>query len=433
MTTNRQALETAQTFFPGGVNSPVRAFKAVGGHPPFIRSGKGAHLTDIEGKSYIDFVGSWGPLILGHAWEPAVTAVSEAARDGMSFGAPTLREIELARVVKRAFPSMPLMRFVSSGTEATMSAIRVARGFTGRPRLVKIDGCYHGHADSLLVSAGSGVATLGIPGCPGIPAGTAADTLVIPFNDIPALEELFRKNPKEIAAVILEPVCGNIGVVLPREGYLESVLAIAHHHGALVIFDEVMTGFRAGFGGVQTLKRLTPDLTCLGKIVGGGLPLAIYGGREDIMRQVAPDGPVYQAGTLSGNPLAVSAGLAVLTYLESHPESYTRLFTRTESLCQGLSERFRQAGRPGIINRHGSMFTAFFTNTPVEDYSTAKTSDTELFRSWFGGLLAHGVYIAPSQFEAGFVSMAHTQEDIDVTLAAVDQVLPTLGRPSCFP
>ena len=423
MITNRHALETARTFFPGGVNSPVRAFKAVGGHPPFIRSGHGARITDIEGNSYLDYVGSWGPLILGHAHETVVQAVSEAARDGMSFGAPTWREVELAQLVKRAFPSLELMRFVSSGTEATMSAIRVARGWTERSLLVKCDGCYHGHADSLLVSAGSGVATLGIPGCPGIPPGTASDTLVIPFNDIPALQSLFQQYPGKIAGVILEPVCGNIGVVLPHDGYLEAVLEISHRDGALVIFDEVMTGFRAGFGGVQTGKNLTPDLTCLGKIVGGGLPLAVYGGREEIMRRVAPDGPVYQAGTLSGNPLAVSAGIATLTYLEANPQEYERLFQCTNRLCDGLTERLQKAGLPACLNRYGSMFTGFFTAGPVVDYQTAKTSDTARFGRWFSGLLARGVYTAPSQFEAGFVSMAHTDADIEHTLAVVDDVL----------
>jgi glutamate-1-semialdehyde 2,1-aminomutase len=428
MSRNSQALATAKTFFPGGVNSPVRAFAAVGGEPPFIASGKGPTITDVDGKTYLDYVGSWGPLILGHADPDVVQTIARSAEQGTTFGAPTERESELARLVKQAFPSMEKMRLVSSGTEATMSAIRLARGATHRPLIVKFDGCYHGHADSLLVSAGSGVATLGIPGCPGITDGTAAGTLVCPFNDLESVKKVLAAHRRQIAAIILEPVCGNIGVVLPKPGFLQALRDLTTQEGIVLIFDEVMTGFRATFGGVQTLEGVTPDLTCLGKIVGGGLPLAVYGGKADLMKCIAPDGPVYQAGTLSGNPLAVAAGIATLQRLAGDTGLYPALLSRTRQLCDGLAELARRHGIQTQTNVFGSMFTTFFTSTPVTDYATAKTSDTKRFGAWFRAMLEEGVYLAPSQFEAAFVSVTHGQTEIQRTLEAADRALQKVKR-----
>lgn len=423
MVTNQQAWKEACGYFPGGVNSPVRAFRSVGGVPPFIARGAGSRVTDIEGKSYIDYVGSWGPLILGHADPGVVAAVAAAAAAGTSFGAPTTGESELASLIQEAFPELEKMRLVSSGTEATMSAMRVARGFTGRDIIIKCDGGYHGHGDSLLVSAGSGVATLGIPGCPGIPAGIAATTVVVPYNDSDAVRQVLADYPGRVAAMIIEPVCGNMGVVPPIPGYLATLRDLLHQEQALLIFDEVMTGFRALFGGVSRSTKIVPDLCCLGKVVGGGLPLAVYGGRQDIMSCVAPDGPVYQAGTLSGNPVAVAAGIATLRRLRDDPGCYATLAARTDQLCIGLAELLRQHDVPGRVQRFGSMFTLFFRADQVLSYADAGQCDLGRFNRWFQSMLKQGIYLAPSAFEAAFISTAHSAADIDETLAAADRAL----------
>jgi glutamate-1-semialdehyde 2,1-aminomutase len=406
----------AKAVIPGGVSSPVRAFKAVGGAPRFLARAEGARVFDEDGGSYVDYVGSWGPMILGHAHPAVLEAVGDAAAHGTSFGAPCAAEVELAERVVRAVPSVDKVRFVSSGTEATMSALRVARGFTGRSKIVKFDGCYHGHADSLLVAAGSGVATLGIPGSPGVPAGTVADTIVVPFNDEAALDAAAAKHGPEIAAVIAEPVCGNMGTVAPRPGYLQALRAVTRRIGAVLIFDEVMTGFRLAKGGAQELYGVTPDMTCLGKIVGGGLPAAAYGGRADIMATVAPEGPVYQAGTLSGNPLAMAAGCVVLDLLD--PSVYAALEARTARLEEGLRGAARDASVAVAINRVGSMITVFFCAGPVVDYASAKASDTRRFGRFFHAMLERGVYLPPAQFEAAFVSFAHGDAEIDLTVRA---------------
>ena len=423
---NSKALEAAVKVFPGGVNSPVRAFKSVGGNPLFISRASGSRIFDIDGREYIDYVGSWGPMILGHADPEIVEAVCSTAADGLSFGAPTERETVLAGLIREAFPVIDRMRFVSSGTEATMSAVRLARGFTGRPLIIKCDGAYHGHADSLLVNAGSGVATLAIPGCPGIPEDIARNTLVVPFNDAAAVEACFKKHPDQIAGLIIEPVCGNMGVVNPAAGYLEKLQKLCADNGALLIFDEVMTGFRGCFGGVSKLSGVKPDLTCLGKVVGGGMPLAVYGGRADIMSSIAPEGPVYQAGTLSGNPVAVAAGTATLRKIKADNGFYQRLLARSEKLDKGLAAAAAEAGIKVVGNRFGSMLTMFFTAESVTDYDSAKKSDTQLFARWFREMLAEGIYLAPSQFEAAFVSIAHTEADIDHTLAAASRVFKKL-------
>ncbi len=416
----------ALKLIPGGVNSPVRAFKAVGGTPRFIRKAEGSRLWDADGKAYIDYVGSWGPMILGHAYPPIVDAVQKAAARGTSYGAPCAAEVELAERVVRLVPSIQKVRFVSSGTEATMSALRVARGFTGRRKILKFDGCYHGHADSLLVAAGSGVATLGIPGSAGVPEGTVADTLVAPFNDVPALESVVAAHGADLAAVIVEPVAGNMGLVAPRQGYLEALRDITARTGAILIFDEVMTGFRLTIGGAQQLYGVSPDMTCLGKIIGGGLPVAAYGGRADIMDTVAPVGPVYQAGTLSGNPLAMAAGCAALDDLQRHG-TYERLEALSVRLQVGLARAAQAAGVMMTVNRVGSMITPFFCRGPVFDYASAKTSDTALFGRFFHGMLERGVYLPPAQFEAAFVSLAHTERDIDDTVAAAGETLTVLA------
>jgi len=423
---NSKALEAAVKVFPGGVNSPVRAFKSVGGNPVFISRAAGSRVFDVEGREYIDYVGSWGPMILGHADSDVVEAVCRTAADGLSFGAPTERETVLADLIREAFPVIERMRFVSSGTEATMSAVRLARGFTDRPLIIKCDGAYHGHADSLLVSAGSGVATLAIPGCPGIPEDIARNTLVVPFNDSAAVEACFKKHPDQIAGLIIEPVCGNMGVVNPAAGYLEKLQKLCADNGALLIFDEVMTGFRGCFGGVSKLSGVKPDLTCLGKVVGGGMPLAVYGGRADVMSSIAPDGPVYQAGTLSGNPVAVAAGTATLRKIKADDGFYQRLLARSEKLDKGLAAAAAEAGIKVTGNRFGSMLTMFFAAESVTDYDSAKKSDTQLFARWFREMLAEGIYLAPSQFEAAFVSIAHTEADIDRTLAAASRVFKKL-------
>jgi glutamate-1-semialdehyde 2,1-aminomutase len=412
----------AQEVIPGGVNSPVRAFRGVGGTPLFIKSAHGAYLHDADGREYIDYVGSWGPMILGHANPEIIEAIRRVAGLGTSFGAPTELEIELAEEVIDAFPSIEKLRLTSSGTEATMSALRVARGFTGRNKIVKFEGCYHGHGDSLLVKAGSGVATLGLPDSPGVLPELARATLTVPFNDLTALQETFAAYGSEIAAVIIEPVVGNMGCVPPHEGYLAGIRQITAEHGALLIFDEVMTGFRVARGGAQELYGIKPDLTCLGKIIGGGLPVGAFGGRRDVMDVVAPVGPVYQAGTLSGNPLAVTAGLTALRLLKK-TNPYPLLEVSTARLVEGLREAGRAAGVETVANRVGSMFTSFFTNQPVTDWSTANRSDRAAYARFFHAMLGEGVYLAPSQFEAAFVSTAHDEQIIERTIAAAKRAL----------
>jgi glutamate-1-semialdehyde 2,1-aminomutase len=401
----------AQTRIPGGVNSPVRAFRSVGGTPRFIERGEGSRIFDADGNSYIDYVGSWGPLLLGHRPQPVTDALREAMEAGTSFGAPTEREVELAELISQLVPSMEMLRLVNSGTEATMSALRLARGFTGRDLTVKFEGCYHGHVDSLLVKAGSGMATLGIADTAGVPKAFAETTLALPYNSVAAVERTFAELGAQIACVIVEPVVGNMGCVPPAPGFLEALRELTTQHGALLIFDEVMTGFRVALGGAQQRFGIKPDLTTLGKIIGGGLPIAAYGGRADIMRKVAPLGPVYQAGTLSGNPLSVAAGLAMLRYLSSHPELYEQLETRGAELTAWPP--------PGItINRVGAMFTFFFSPDPVTDWDSAKKCDTARFGEFFHFMLERGIYLAPSQFEAAFLSTAHSEEDIRYTVAA---------------
>jgi glutamate-1-semialdehyde 2,1-aminomutase len=420
MTRSEELLARARRAIPGGVSSPVRAFKAVGGNPPFIARARGARVFDEDGKAYIDYVGSWGPMILGHAHPAVVEAVREATVRGTSFGAPCAGEVELAERVVRHVPSVDQVRFVSSGTEATMSALRVARGLTGRSKILKFDGCYHGHADSLLVSAGSGVATLGIPGSPGVPEGTVADTLVVPFNDVPAFERAVFEHGSDLAAVIVEPVCGNMGAVAPQAGYLEALREITRTNGTVLIFDEVMTGFRLALGGAQERYGVTPDMTCLGKILGGGLPAAAYGGRADIMGMVAPEGPVYQAGTLSGNPLAMAAGRATLDRL-TEPGLYETLDATSAALADGLARTAQEAGVEVTVNRVGSMVTVFFCGGPVTDFASARTSDTERFARFFHAMLERGVALPPAQFEAAFVSLAHGPEEIEATLKAAGE------------
>jgi len=410
MTKAELLFERAKKSIPGGVNSPVRAFGSVGMTPPFIKAGQGSRIYDVDGREYIDYVGSWGPLLLGHCHPEIIRAVEEALVKGTSFGAPTEREVELAEAIREAFPSMELVRLVNSGTEATMSALRVARGFTGRDLIVKFEGCYHGHVDSLLVKAGSGVATLGIPDTVGVPKGFTDTTIALPFNSVDAVEQAFARHGGDIAAVIVEPVVGNMGCVPPKGGYLEALREITARHGALLILDEVMTGFRVAYGGAQQLYSIRPDLTTLGKVIGGGLPIGAYGGRTDVMSKVAPLGPVYQAGTLSGNPVAVAAGLAMLRHLKAHPEVYSQLESRTAKLV---------AAAPVTVNRVGSMFTLFFTDGPVTDYESAKRSDAGRFKAWFRWMLEHGIYLPPSQFEAAFVSAAHTEADIERTAQAM--------------
>lgn len=417
--------ETAQTLFPGGVNSPVRAFKAVGGSPVFLSRAQGAYVWDADGNRYIDFMGSWGPMILGHADPDVHAAIVEAAAQGTSFGASTEREILLGQAIREAFPSMERMRFVSSGTEATMSALRLARGFTGRQKIIKTEGAYHGHADMLLVSAGSGAATLGIPGSAGVTDAAVADTLLCPFNDEAALEAVFLANPGQVAALILEPVPGNMGLVPPRPGYLEAARRLCDAHGALLIFDEVITGFRVGPGGAQKHFGIRPDLTCLGKIVGGGLPMGAYGGRRDIMSKIAPEGPVYQAGTLSGNPLAMAAGLAAVKKLT--PALYQRLDTLGARVEAGLNAAIAETGTPARVQRLGSAFTLFFTPDAVVDFASAKRADAAKFGRYFNALLDRGVYLVPAQLEAAFVSAAHTEADVDAFVAASRQALETLS------
>ena len=425
-TLSRRFFEVATKVIPGGVNSPVRACKSVGADPVFFASGAGPFLIDVDGQEYIDYVASWGPLILGHAHPEVVAAVQSAAEGGTSFGAPTWMEVELARLICELIPSVEMVRLVNSGTEATMSAVRLARGYTGRKKIIKFDGCYHGHADSFLVKAGSGVATLGIPGSPGVPEEIVANTVSLPYNDLDVVKETFEKIGQEIAAVIVEPVAGNMGVVPPKEGFLEGLREITSKHGALLIFDEVITGFRVGLSGAQGLYGVTPDLTCLGKIIGGGLPVGAYGGKAEIMKHIAPEGPVYQAGTLSGNPIAVAAGLATLRVL-SRPGVYERLEELSSRLAEGLAEAAREAGAKVTFNRVGSMMTCFFREGEVTDFASAAASDTERYGRFWREMLARGVYLAPSQFEAAFVSLAHTEEEIDYTIEAAREAFKAVA------
>jgi glutamate-1-semialdehyde 2,1-aminomutase len=412
----------ARAVLPGGVNSPVRAFRAVGGTPFFVVRAQGARLTDADGRTYLDYVCSWGPLILGHAAPPVLRAICEAAERGWSYGAPCQAEVELAELVRRRMPAVEMMRFVNSGTEATMAAVRVARAATGRDRILKFEGCYHGHADGFLVRAGSGVATLGLPDSPGVPAALAALTLTVPFNDADAVADAMRRHGGDIAAVIVEPFVGNAGFIPPEPGFLPALRELCDRHGALLIFDEVMTGFRVGPGGAQQRVGVRPDLTTLGKIVGGGMPVGAYGGRADLMRRVAPEGPVYQAGTLAGNPVAMAAGLATLRETE-RPGFYETLERRTARLVAGIGDAARRHGVPVATGHAGSMWGVFFAPGPVRNFAEARGTDTALFARWHRAALARGVFLAPSAFEAGFVSSAHSDADIDYTIAQLDAAL----------
>ena len=412
--------KAAQKVMPGGVNSPVRAFRAVGGEPVFIDSAKGCLLYDADGNEYIDYVLSWGPMIAGHAHPKVTEALREAVTKGTSFGAPTALEIELTTMVRDVYPSMELIRLVNSGTEATMSAIRLARAYTGRDKILKFEGCYHGHADSLLVKAGSGATTLGIPDSPGVPADFARNTITAPFNNFSSVKNIMEKNGSEIACIIIEPVPGNMGVVPPAEGYLKMLREVTRQYGTLLIFDEVMSGFRVAYGGAQELYGITPDLTCLGKVIGGGLPVGAYGGRTDIMERIAPSGPVYQAGTLSGNPLSMTAGIETLKIL-SQPGTYERLNKLSRLLSEGFRDAAARAGVPVYNTGVGSMICTFFTEGPVTDYESAKKSDTAAFGRFFLAMLEEGIYLAPSQFEAIFLSTAHSEEHIEKTIKAADK------------
>jgi glutamate-1-semialdehyde 2,1-aminomutase len=422
---SKKLFARSQKVIPGGVNSPVRACRSVEGDPVFIQRAEGSRLFDVDGNAYIDYVGSWGPMILGHRHPDVVTAIRGVLERGMSFGAPTDLETELAEMVIEAVPSVEMVRMVNSGTEATMSAIRLARGFTGRDLLIKFDGCYHGHADTLLVAAGSGVATLGIPGSPGVPEAFVKNTISLPYNDVERVKALVSEKGDSIAAIIVEPVAGNMGLVPPEPGFLEALRAVTEHHGIILIFDEVMTGFRVAYGGAQALYNVIPDLTCMGKIIGGGLPVGAYGGRLDIMKNMAPEGPVYQAGTLSGNPVAMVAGIATLQALQQ-PKFYQTLEASSAMLESGLEEAIDRAGIPAVTNRVGSMMGLFFTETPVRDFVAAQTSDLMLFTKYFKGMLDQGVYLAPSQYEALFVSSAHNEGDIQATILAARQVFDSL-------
>ncbi|OSM06152.1 glutamate-1-semialdehyde 2,1-aminomutase [Magnetofaba australis] len=426
MNRSLELFSAAARVIPGGVNSPVRAFKGVGGSPRFIAEASGAFVTDVDGKRYIDYVGSWGPMILGHAPQSVIAAVQQAAAKGTSYGAPTEAEIQLAEKIIELVPSIEMVRLVNSGTEATMSALRLARAATGRDAIVKFEGCYHGHADALLVAAGSGAATFGVPSSPGVPEGAAKDTLTLPYNDIDALKALFAQRGGEIAAIIVEPVAGNMGCVLPQPGFLQALREVCDQSGALLILDEVMTGFRVALGGAQALYDIKPDLTTLGKVIGGGLPVGAYGGRRDIMEQISPAGPVYQAGTLSGNPLATAAGLATLEAI-SQPGFYDPIVARCAQLVEGIGQRLDAAGIPHLGYHVGTMFGLFFTEqSAVRNFSEAAKADHERFKTWFHGMLDEGVYLAPSGYEAGFVSAVHDDDLIEQTLAAAERVAKTL-------
>lgn len=418
--------EKAKTLIPGGVNSPVRAFKAVGGDPIFIKSAKGPYIIDEDGNQYIELINSWGPMILGHAHPMILSAIQEAIPNSTSFGAPTAREVEIAELIISMVPSVEKVRMVNSGTEATMSAIRVARGYTGRDKIIKFEGCYHGHGDAFLIAAGSGAITMGTPDSPGVTKGTAKDTLLAPYNDLAAVERLVSQNKNEIAALIIEPVAGNMGCIPPQKGYLEGLREICTREGIVLIFDEVMTGFRLAKGGAQEYYGVTPDMTTLGKIIGGGLPVGAYGGKMEIMDCVSPAGPVYQAGTLSGNPIAMAAGLAMLSHLNDHPEVYTKLVEITDKIVAGMRMNQEKLGLNYTINQVGSMYNRFFTTQPVTDFESAKTSDTGMFGKYFQMMLERGVYIAPSQYESFFVSTAITDELIDELTKADYEVLKAL-------
>jgi glutamate-1-semialdehyde 2,1-aminomutase len=423
------AFARARGIIAGGVNSPVRAFRAVGGSPVFMQRGQGPFMYDVDGHEYVDYVLSWGPLILGHTHPGVVKAIAQAAQRGSSFGAPTEAESELGELVSSMMPSIERIRFTSSGTEATMSAIRLARGYTRRDKIVKFAGCYHGHGDSFLIAAGSGALTNGVPNSPGITEGTARDTIVLPFNDAHAVAAAFAANSDSIAAVIVEPYAGNMGFVIPKPGYLQTLRELCTQHGALLIFDEVMTGFRVARGGVQARERVTPDLTTLGKVIGGGLPVGAFGGRAEIMAQLSPDGPVYQAGTLSGNPLAMAAGIATLHAVQNDATLYDRLDVLAKLLCNGMHEVFLKHGVPHCSVQAGSMFCTFFTEGPVENLETAMQSDTAFYARFFHAMLDRGVYLAPSQFETGFVSAAHSTREIERSIAAADDALNELTIP----
>jgi glutamate-1-semialdehyde 2,1-aminomutase len=419
--------EKAKQFIPGGVNSPVRAFRAVGGNPVFMKSAKGAYLFDEDDNAYVDMINSWGPMILGHAHPVVEEAVKEALAHSPSFGAPTAREVEMAELICSMVPSLERVRMVNSGTEATMSAIRVARGFTGKDKIIKMEGCYHGHGDSFLIAAGSGALTMGTPDSPGVTKGTARDTVIVPFNSLAAVELAIQKNANEVAAIILEPVVGNMGCVPPLSGYLQGLRQLCDRHGIVLIFDEVMTGFRLAQGGAQELYGVRPDLTTLGKIIGGGLPVGAYGGRKEIMECVSPAGPVYQAGTLSGNPLAMAAGIAMLTYLKSNPSVYGQLNEVTSLLTAGLRKQWSEAGHNYTINQVGSMFTLFFTTAEVVDFDSAKTTDTARFAQYFQSMLQQGIYLAPSQYEAMFISAAINEEIVEEILEANRNAIRDIG------
>jgi glutamate-1-semialdehyde 2,1-aminomutase len=423
MTTSESLFARAQELIPGGVNSPVRAFRSVGGAPVFMQSAQGAWLTDVDGNQYVDFINSWGPMILGHAFPPVQEALAKALPDSFSFGAPTRREVEMAELLIEMVPSLEKVRLVNSGTEATMSAIRVARGYTGRAKILKFEGCYHGHGDSFLISAGSGALTLGTPDSPGVTQGVAQDTLTVPYNDLAAVEAAIAANPDQIATIIIEPVVGNMGLVEPARGFLAGLRALCTQHGIVLLFDEVMTGFRLAAGGAQERFGVTPDLTTLGKIIGGGLPVGAYGGRADIMNQVAPAGKVYQAGTLSGNPLATAAGLAQLRYLHEHPEVYQQLEATSTRLADGTRQIAKELGLNYTVNQVGSMFSLFFTAEPVNNLEDAKKADLPAFGRYFHAMLQRGIYLAPSQFEALFISTAITDELVEKYLTACRESL----------
>jgi len=419
----------AKIVIPGGVNSPVRAFKSVGMDPPFIRRAAGSRLWDVDGNEYIDYVGSWGPMIIGHTHPVVMRALRDALKTGTSFGAPTELEVKMAELITKLMPSIEMIRMVNSGTEATMSAIRLARAYTGREKILKFEGCYHGHGDSFLIKAGSGAATFGIPDSPGVPRGLAAETLNARYNDIGSVRKLVKEYPSQIAAIIVEPVVGNMGCVPPKPGFLEALRQLCTDERIVFIMDEVMTGFRLSLGGAQQLFKIRPDLTTLGKIIGGGLPVGAYGGKREIMELVAPSGPMYQAGTLSGNPLAMAAGYAMLTQLSRSRSLYSTLERRSQLLEDGIREKLEAIGKPLTFNRVGSMFTLFFTTTPVTEYDTAKTSDTAQFAVYFRSMIRAGIYLPPSQFEAAFLSLAHTESDVEKTIRANRKSLEEVFSP----
>jgi len=426
MDKSKKLFSEAQELIPGGVNSPVRAFRAVGGTPPFIKKGRGSHIWDEDGNEYIDYVLSWGPLILGHSHPQVVEAIKNAAENGTTFGAPIEKEITISRLIREAFPSIELVRFVNSGTEAAMSALRVARGFTGRKKIIKMEGCYHGHSDSLLAKAGSGITTLGVPDSLGVLEEITRNTITIPFNDLESLVAVMKSEGKDVAAVILEPVAGNMGVIPPKKGYLEGVREITSRYKTLLIFDEVISGFRVAFGGAQELYGVKPDVTVLGKIIGGGLPVGAYGGRKDIMEIVAPIGGVYQAGTLSGNPIALTAGIETIRILQS-PEIYGELETKASYLSEGIDKVLKAAHLPHTINRVGSMLTIFHQEGKVENFQDAKKSDTQSYAFFFRAMMEEGIYLAPSQFEATFISTAHSIKDIEATISKVEKVVKKIS------